>query len=138
MDIAVRETELHYRPTEVQGHLRLADLRAQYFRLQYSASDWWAEAGGSGPARHPRSAWRGLRAAKLAEAAVFLALAAVPFAPLEPEFAKRGVIVRPLAGWGFVSAFRVSVGTHPENLRFLGVLDEIRATGLFGPSGAPR
>jgi histidinol-phosphate aminotransferase len=60
----------------------------------------------------------------------------VPFAPLEPEFARRGVIVRPMAGWGFSNAFRVSVGTHSENLRFLGALDEVRAIGLFGPPGA--
>lgn len=62
----------------------------------------------------------------------------VLFAPLEPEFARRGVIVRPMAGWGFASAFRVSVGTHPENLRFLATLDEIVAAGLLRPRGGPR
>lgn len=62
----------------------------------------------------------------------------VPFAPLEAEFARRGVIVRPMAGWGFASAFRVSVGTHPENLRFLAALDEIVAAGLLRPRGGPR
>jgi len=59
----------------------------------------------------------------------------VPFAPLEPEFARRGVILRPMAGWGFPRAFRVSVGTHAENLRFLESLDEIRSAGLLGPEG---
>jgi histidinol-phosphate aminotransferase len=62
----------------------------------------------------------------------------VPFGPLEAEFARRGVILRPMGGWGFPSAFRVSVGTHPENVRFLSALDEIRAAGLLGPPGAPR
>lgn len=62
----------------------------------------------------------------------------VPFAPVEPEFARRGVIVRPMAGWGFASAFRVSVGTHPENLRFLAALDEVDAAGLLRPRGVPR
>lgn len=62
----------------------------------------------------------------------------VPFAPLEPEFARRGVIVRPMAGWGFASAFRVSVGTHLENLRFLAALDEVVAAGLLRPLGVPR
>ncbi len=62
----------------------------------------------------------------------------VPFAPLEREFARRGVILRPLAGWGFPRAFRVSVGTHGENRRFLGVLDEIGRAGLFDPGkGTP-
>jgi len=62
----------------------------------------------------------------------------VPFEPLEAEFARRGVILRPMAGWGFPRAFRVSVGTHPENLRFLSALDEVRAAGLLGPPGAQR
>ncbi len=49
----------------------------------------------------------------------------VPFGPLEPGFARRGVIVRPMAGWGFPMALRVSVGTHADNERFLAVLDEV-------------
>ncbi|HSB35538.1 MAG TPA: hypothetical protein VLH41_01605, partial [Thermoanaerobaculia bacterium] len=53
----------------------------------------------------------------------------VPFAPLEPEFTRRGVILRPMAGWGFRNAFRVSVGTHGENLRFLAALDDVRSQG---------
>ncbi len=59
----------------------------------------------------------------------------VPFAPLEAEFARRGVIVRPMAGWGFPRAFRVSVGIHEENRRFLGALDEIGRLGLLDPRG---
>jgi len=61
----------------------------------------------------------------------------VPFAPLEPEFARRGVILRPMAGWGFPLAFRVSVGTRADNLRFLAAFDELLAAGRLGlPAGA--
>lgn len=56
----------------------------------------------------------------------------IPFGPLEPEFARRGVILRPMGGWGFPQAFRVSVGTHEENVRFLAVFDELLAAGLLG------
>jgi histidinol-phosphate aminotransferase len=56
----------------------------------------------------------------------------VPFGPLETEFARRGVIVRPMGGWGFPLAFRLSVGSRRENLRFLAVFDEILATGRLG------
>ena len=51
----------------------------------------------------------------------------VPFGPFEPEFGRRGVIVRPMGGWGFPLAFRVSVGTQTDNRRFLEVLDEVMA-----------
>lgn len=61
----------------------------------------------------------------------------VPFAPLEPEFARRGVIVRPMGGWGFPASFRLSVGTAAENGRFLTVLDEVLAAGLI-PAPAAR
>lgn len=54
-----------------------------------------------------------------------------PFAPLEGEFERRGVILRPMAGWGFPNAFRLSVGTHAENVRFLAALDEVREAGLL-------
>ena len=56
----------------------------------------------------------------------------IPFGPLEPEFARRGVILRPMGGWGFPLAFRLSVGTHAENLRFLAVFDELLAAGRLG------
>jgi histidinol-phosphate aminotransferase len=55
----------------------------------------------------------------------------VPFAPLEPAFARRGVILRSMLSWGFPGAFRVSVGTHGENLRFLAALDDLRSEGLL-------
>lgn len=57
----------------------------------------------------------------------------VPFSPLEAEFARRGMILRPMGGWGFPNAFRVSVGTRAENERFLAVFDEVRAAGLMVP-----
>jgi histidinol-phosphate aminotransferase len=41
------------------------------------------------------------------------------------EFQKRGVIVRPVGGPGLVNCARVSVGTRPENERFLAVLDKL-------------
>ncbi len=56
----------------------------------------------------------------------------IPFGPLEPEFARRGVILRPMGGWGFPQAFRVSVGTREDNARFLAVFDELLAAGLLG------
>jgi len=59
-----------------------------------------------------------------------------PFAPLEPEFARRGVILRPMGGWGFPDAVRVTIGSRPENERFLAALDEIVAAGLLAPRGA--
>lgn len=58
----------------------------------------------------------------------------VPYAPIDREFARRGVILRPMAGWGFPSCFRLSVGTHVENLRFLAAFDELLAEGLLGLS----
>jgi histidinol-phosphate aminotransferase len=54
-----------------------------------------------------------------------------PFAPLEAEFEKRGVIVRPMGGWGFPHSFRVSVGAHAENVRFLAAVDEMQKAGLL-------
>jgi histidinol-phosphate aminotransferase len=56
-----------------------------------------------------------------------------PFAPLEAEFEKRGVIVRPMGGWGFPFSFRLSVGARHENERFLAALDEMLEAGLVSP-----
>ncbi len=56
----------------------------------------------------------------------------IPFGPLEPEFARRGVILRPMGGWGFPLAFRISVGLHVENLRFLAAFDELLRAGRLG------
>ncbi len=52
--------------------------------------------------------------------------------PLDTGFGRRGVIIRPMAGWGFPGSLRVSVGNHAENVKFLEVLDE-----LLGGATAP-
>jgi histidinol-phosphate aminotransferase len=39
---------------------------------------------------------------------------------------RRGIIVRPMGGWGFPSMIRVSVGTHGQNEAFLKAFDEVR------------
>ena len=66
----------------------------------------------------------------------FLIETPVPFDPLEPEFARRGVILRPMMGWGFPNAFRLSIGTRAENLSFLSALDEVRELGLLRSEAA--
>lgn len=38
---------------------------------------------------------------------------------------ERGVIVRPVAGYGMPEFLRISIGTHEENARFLGVLRQV-------------
>jgi histidinol-phosphate aminotransferase len=40
-------------------------------------------------------------------------------------FQRLGVIIRPVGGPGLLNCARVSVGTHAENQRFLGALDEL-------------
>lgn len=42
---------------------------------------------------------------------------------------KRGVIVRPVGGYGLPDWIRVTVGTAEENTRFLGALDEVLQAG---------
>jgi histidinol-phosphate aminotransferase len=39
---------------------------------------------------------------------------------------KQGVIIRPMAGWGFPTMIRVSIGTHEQNEKFLRALDTVR------------
>ncbi len=39
---------------------------------------------------------------------------------------KKGVIVRPMKGYGLPKSFRVSIGNHSENLRFLEAFKEVR------------
>jgi histidinol-phosphate aminotransferase len=41
------------------------------------------------------------------------------------EFQKLGVIIRPVGGPGLVNCARVSVGTRPENEKFLAALDRL-------------
>jgi len=44
---------------------------------------------------------------------------------------RRGIIVRPMDGYGFPNAVRVSVGTRPENERFLEAID-VAGSGFLG------
>jgi len=46
-------------------------------------------------------------------------------APINQALLERGVIVRPVAGYGMPEFLRVSIGTHEENARFLTVLKQI-------------
>ena len=47
---------------------------------------------------------------------------ATPAAALERHLFERGVIVRPMAGYGLAHTLRISIGSHAENLRLLGAL----------------
>ncbi len=46
-------------------------------------------------------------------------------AAINQALLERGVIVRPIAGYGMPNFLRVSIGTHEENARFLTVLKQI-------------
>jgi histidinol-phosphate aminotransferase len=56
------------------------------------------------------------------------------FDALANDFLRRGVILRPMGSWGYPLGFRVSVGLHEENVRFLAVLDELIAAGVVTPA----
>src|SRR5215467_5422117 len=49
-----------------------------------------------------------------------------PSKDVDPAMLKQGVIIRPMAGWGFPTMIRVSVGTHEQNVKFLQALDSVR------------
>jgi histidinol-phosphate aminotransferase len=49
-----------------------------------------------------------------------------PAKDLDAAMLRQGVIVRPMAGWGFPTMIRVSIGTRPQNEKFLKALDAIR------------
>ncbi|MBI4475165.1 MAG: histidinol-phosphate transaminase [Acidobacteria bacterium] len=48
-----------------------------------------------------------------------------PSADVNTAMLKQGVIIRPMAGWGFPTMIRVSVGTHEQNVKFLAALDQL-------------
>ena len=48
-------------------------------------------------------------------------------APLESELVGRGVVLRPMVGYGLPSCLRATVGTRQENQRLLAALDEVLA-----------
>lgn len=58
----------------------------------------------------------------------------LPADDLYRRLLSRGVIVRPMGAYGYPDGVRVSIGTEPENRRFLGALDESLdpAGGLSG------
>lgn len=53
----------------------------------------------------------------------------VDAAPINQGLLERGVIVRPVAGYGMPSFLRVSIGTEAENARFLAALAEVLGRG---------
>jgi histidinol-phosphate aminotransferase len=53
-----------------------------------------------------------------------------PAAPIYEALLQKGVIVRPLAGYGMPDRLRISVGTQFENARFLKVLSAILNEGV--------
>ena len=50
-------------------------------------------------------------------------------APINQGLLERGVIVRPVAGYGMPTFLRVSIGTEAENARFLAALAEVLGRG---------
>ncbi|MGL5163255.1 MAG: aminotransferase class I/II-fold pyridoxal phosphate-dependent enzyme, partial [Plesiomonas shigelloides] len=48
-----------------------------------------------------------------------------PAGPVYQQLLERGVIVRPIAGYGMPDHLRVSIGLTQENQRFMDALDEV-------------
>lgn len=48
-----------------------------------------------------------------------------PAKPIEDALLRRGVIVRPMGGYGLPTCLRITVGLAPENVEFLQVLDRV-------------
>ena len=51
-------------------------------------------------------------------------------AAINQALLEKGVIVRPVAGYGMPEFLRVSIGTHEENARFLNVLKQVLANAV--------
>ena len=49
-----------------------------------------------------------------------------PSKDVDAAMLRQGVIIRPMAGWGFPTMIRVSIGTHEQNVKFLKALDTIQ------------
>src|SRR5690606_4534044 len=64
---------------------------------------------------------RGYRALPSQTNFLLLALGA-DAAPLERRLIERGVVVRPMGGYGLAHALRISIGTRSENERLLAAL----------------
>jgi histidinol-phosphate aminotransferase len=46
---------------------------------------------------------------------------------VEAGLVSRGVVLRPMGGYGLGESLRITVGTAPENTRLLAALDEVSA-----------
>ena len=46
-------------------------------------------------------------------------------APLESALVQRGVVLRPMIGYGLPTCLRITVGTRQDNLQFLKTLEEV-------------
>jgi len=51
-------------------------------------------------------------------------------AAIEAALIARGVVLRPMAGYGLPDCLRITVGTPDENRRLLRAIDEIAASGI--------
>jgi histidinol-phosphate aminotransferase len=49
-----------------------------------------------------------------------------PSKDVDAAMLRHGVIIRPMAGWGFPTMIRLSIGTHEQNVRFLKALDTLK------------
>jgi histidinol-phosphate aminotransferase len=56
----------------------------------------------------------------------------LPAAALADALLRWGIIVRPMAAFGLPNAIRVSVGTRPDNEKFIGALREVLAAHGYG------
>ena len=70
----------------------------------------------------------GLWTAPSAANFVLLRLAA-PAAPVFERLLRRGLIVRPLAGYGLTDCLRISIGLPQDNDRLLATLPQVLAAG---------
>ena len=48
-----------------------------------------------------------------------------PSKDVDAALLRQGIIIRPMAGWGFPTMIRVSIGTHEQNVQFLKALDSV-------------
>jgi len=46
-------------------------------------------------------------------------------AALNLKLLRRGVVIRPMAGWGYTTSARVTVGTMEQNRKFVQILKEV-------------
>jgi histidinol-phosphate aminotransferase len=50
-----------------------------------------------------------------------------PAAPIEARWLERGVVVRPMGGYGLPTCSRISIGSEAENAQLIGSLDRVLA-----------